>query len=296
MEVYLFPHAPLMDVTTSLHKDFEQIRKIDDLGTEYWEARALMLLLGYQKWENFEKVVQRAKVACGASNQVIADHFPDVRKMILVAPGTTKETLREVTDYKLSRYACYLIAQNGDPRKIAIAAAQTYFAIQTRKQEMAQSLTGEEKRVKIRHQVKTHNKQLASSASAHGVRHFGKFNNAGYQGLYGLEVATLKKKKAIGKDDILDRAGTTELAANLFRITQTDELLKAHLEQENALGEAGANDTHFTVGRKVRKAIKDIGGTLPEDLPPETHISSVKKKIGKQRTVLLESDSQGLLR
>ena len=209
------------------HKDFENIKKIDENGIEYWEAREFMPLLGYVKWSNFDAIViEKAKIACKNSRQRIENHFTDIGKMIKIAVGTARETTRVVKDYKLSRYACYLIAQNGDPSKNAIARAQTYFAIQTRRQEIFQQLDKSGQRLFLRGEVKTHNKELNATAYGVGVKNFGKFNNAGYLGLYGMSKGSVQLKKKIGKDDVLDRAGATELAANLFRITQTDEKLK----------------------------------------------------------------------
>ncbi len=255
------------------NKDFEGIKKADYQGIEYWEARELMPLLGYDKWENFKKVVEKSKSACVNSGQRIEDHFPDVGKMINIAKNTPKEALREVEDYHLSRYACYLVAQNGDPRKQEIATAQTYFAIQTRKQEIFEQTKGDTKRLFIREEVRTHNKKLFATVQKAGVSNFGKFNNYGYLGLYRLTADEIKNKKNLGKDDVLDRAGSTELAANLFRITQTGE----KINRENIVGEESANAAHFDVGRKVRNTIREIGGTMPEELPPEKHI----KELGR---------------
>ena len=260
-------------VINSLNKNFESIKKIDENGVEYWEARELMPLLGYVKWQKFTGVLEKAKEACIKSNQNVEDHFTGAGKMIKIAKNTPREAIRELDDYRLSRYACYLIAQNGDSRKEEIALAQTYFAIQTRKQEIFQQLNQDQKRLFIRGEVATHNKKLFKTARMAGVSNFGKFNNYGYLGLYDLNVKEIKNKKGIGKDDILDRAGATELAANLFRITQTDDKIKG----ENIIGEELANNTHFEVGRKVRNAIKDIGGVAPENLLPEKHIKELKK-------------------
>ncbi len=263
------------------HKNFEEIKKIDENGVEYWEARELMILLGYLKWSNFEKIViKKAKIACNKSSQVTEDHFADIGKMIKIAAGTLKETERKIQDYKLSRYACYLIAQNGDPSKQEIANAQTYFAIQTRRHELFQQLEEGEQRLSLRGKVKTHNKELNTTAYQAGVKNFGRFNNAGYSGLYGMSAKSVQKKKGIGSDSVLDRAGAVELAANLFRITQTDEKLR----REKVKGEGRATFAHTVVGQKVRKSIKDIGGTMPEDLPPETHI----KQLEKQKRQLLK--------
>lgn len=268
-------------------KNFEEIKKIDENGVEYWEARELMPLLEYNKWSNFENVViEKAKRACKNSSQEINYHFADIGKMIKIASGTAKETNRIIKDYKLSRYACYLIAQNGDSSKRAVATAQTYFALQTRRQEIFQQLPENEQRLFLRGEVKTHNKSLNTTASNAGVKNFGKFNNAGYLGLYGMNKTSVQQRKRIGDDDVLDRAGATELAANLFRITQTDEVLK----KENIKGEGRATFKHIVVGQKVRKSIQDIGGTMPEDLPPEPHI----KQIEKQQKKLLKNGSVSL--
>ena len=255
------------------HKNFEQIKKIDENGVEYWEARELMPLLGYQRWENFDLIISKAQKACENSGQVIHNHFPDITKMVSIGSGTQ----RKIKDYKLSRYACYLIAQNGDPAKPEIANAQTYFAIQARKQELFQQLTDEQKRIFIRGEVTAGNKKLFATAQNAGVSNFGKFNNSGYQGLYGMTKEQIQMKKGIGKDDILDRAGTTELAANLFRITQTDEIIR----KDNIKGEGNASFCHFNVGSKVRETIKSIGGTMPEALPAEKHIKELKKEHRK---------------
>lgn len=258
----------------SPHKDFENIKKIDENGIEYWEARQLMSVLGYEEWRKFVGVIDKAREACRKSRQTVGYHFVGADKMIKIAVGTARETTRLIQDYRLSRYACYLIAQNGDPRKQQISLAQTYFAVQTRKQELFQQLSQNEQRLFLRREVKTHNKELNSTASQAGVKNFGKFNNAGYIGLYGMSKKSVQKRKSIGTDDVLDRAGATELAANLFRITQTDEKLK----KEHIKGEGKATFTHIVVGQKVRKSIQDIGGTMPEDLLAESHIKEMEKR------------------
>ncbi len=255
---------------------FEDIKKFYEDGVEYWEARELMPLLGYVQWRNFEAVIDKAKKACHNSSQEIEYHFVDVSKMIKIAKNTPKETERAITDYQLSRYACYLIAQNGDSRKIPIAMAQTYFAVQTRRQEITH-LSEDKKRLYIRQEVKQHNIKLFETAQKAGVNNFGKFNNYGYLGLYGLVVSDIQKKKEIGDDKILDRAGSTELAANLFRITQTDEQIKS----KKIKGEEQANTTHYAVGKEVRNTIEKIGGTMPEELPTEPHIREIEKNEKK---------------
>ncbi len=261
------------------YKNFEEIKKIREDGTEYWNARELSEVLQYKKWENFSKVIDRAKLACDNSGLSIQDHFPEVRKMVEIGSNTERELL----DYELSRYACYLIVQNGDPRKEVIALGQTYFAIQTRKQEVADyfnQLDEDNKRLVIRGDIKQWNQMLLEVAHNSGVittQEYAEFQNAGYMGLYGgLTVDDIHKKKNLSeKEKILDFMGSEELAANLFRITQTE----AKLKRENVKTKQKANQTHYTVGTTVRKAIKDIGGTMPEDLPrPEKSIKQVEKE------------------
>lgn len=259
-------------VPTSLHKDFESIKKMDEYGYEFWEARELMVLMGYIKWQKFQEAINRAQAKCVATSQSITDHFVGTGKMVKISSKTT----RKIIDYHLSRFACYLIAQNGDPRKPEIAFAQTYFAVQTRKQELFETMDDDGKRLFTRQQVISHNKQLFDTAKRAGVETFGKFNNAGYLDLYGLTAEDFRKKKNLGDDDILDRSGSTELAANLFRITQTD----AKIKMDRVTGEAAVDATHFDVGSKVRRTIQQIGDTMPETLPPEEHIRElVRRKV-----------------
>lgn len=260
-------------IINSLNKNFESIRKLDENGIEYWEARELMLVLGYPNWQKAGDVINRATEACLNSGQAVDNHFNQSVKMVEVGSNT----MRQVKDWKLDRYACYLIAQNGDPKKQQIAIAQTYFAIQTRKHEIFEQASEVEKRLFIRGQVTEHNKKLFSTAKKAGVTKFGSFNDAGYQGLYGMNLAEIEDKKQIKKGQLLDRAGTTELAANLFRITQTDEKIK----NDKIKGDRDATQTHFMIGGKVRQTIKDIGGTLPENLEPERHIKELKKENQK---------------
>ena len=253
------------------HKDFEAIKKIDNNGVEYWDARELMPLLGYVQWRRFEEVIGRAKKACINSGQDVNNHFARSGKMVAIGSNT----VREVINYRLDRYACYLIAQNGDSKKLEIATAQTYFAIQTRRQEIFEQLPDNEKRLFIRGEVSSQNKKLFKTARQAGVSNFGLFNDAGYKGLYGMPLSDIEKKKGIRKGELLDRAGSTELAANLFRITQTDE----KLAKDKIQGEQAAANTHFIVGGKVRQTIKDIGGILPENLPAEKNLKEVKKEM-----------------
>jgi len=258
-------------IPSALHKDFEGIKKIDENGVEYWEARELLPLLGYKIWEKAEEVIARAARACINSGQDVDNHFHRSVKMVRIGSNT----VREIRDYKLDRYACYLIAQNGDPNKLEIALAQTYFVIQTRRQEVFEQLPDAEKRLFIRNEVSDQNKKLFKTAKQAGVSKFGLFNDAGYKGLYGASLSDIEQKKGIKKGELLDRAGSTELAANLFRITQTDEKLK----KDKIQGDHSASQAHFMVGGKVRQTIKEIGGTTPEHLPAEKHIKELKKEV-----------------
>ena len=261
-------------------ENFESIKHVDEIGNEYWLARELMNVLEYSQWRRFENVIEKAKKACENSNISVTDCFANVGKSIISGKG--KEDI--INDYKLNRYACYLIAQNGDPRKKSIALAQTYFAVQTRKQEITEQeyakLSEDEKRLYTRQNVKDKNKYLFKTAQEAGVTNFGIFNNYGYRGLYNGETAKdIKRRKGLkDKDDILDYMGSTELAANLFRITQTDEVLK----NKNVNNEQDACNTHHDVGQAVRQTIKRIGGTMPEDLPtPEKSAKTLEKENKK---------------
>ena len=260
-------------VATSVNKGFEGIKKVDKNGVEYWEARELMPILGYKKWEKAEDVIARAARACINSGQDVDNHFHQSVKMVKIG----SDSVRKVGDWKLDRYACYLIAQNGDPNKQEIALAQTYFAIQTRKQEVFEQLSEAEKRLFVRGEVTEENKKLFSTAKQAGVKKFGSFNDAGYRGLYGMRLRDVENKKGIKKGELLDRAGKTELAANLFRITQTDEKIK----KGDIRGDTQAASAHFMVGGKVRQTIKDIGGTTPENLEPERNIKELKNEKKK---------------
>ncbi len=253
------------------HKHFEDIKEIDEQGIEFWRARNLFPLLGYSRWETFDEVIIRSAKAALNSGQIVADHFRQLTKMVDIGSGGK----RVIKDWKLDRYACYLVAQNGDPKIPEIAHAQTYFAVQTRKQEIFDKLPDTEKRLFIRGEVTSENKKLFSTARQAGVSHFGLFNDAGYRGLYGAPLVAIEAKKGIKKGELLDRAGATELAANLFRITQTDEKLK----KDNVRGDGAARQTHNMVGTKIRQTIKDIGGELPENLKPEKHIKDIKREI-----------------
>jgi len=259
----------------SLNKSFEDIKKLDDNGVEYWEARELMPVLGYLRWENSITVISKAMLSCQNSGESIQNHFRDATKMVQIGSST----IREVKNLELDRYACYLIAQNGDPRKSEIAEAQTYFAIQTRRQELIGQMDDNEKRLYLRGEVSAHNISLFSSAKSAGVTNFGSFNDAGYLGLYNMHLSQVEEKKNIKKGELLDHAGATELAANLFRITQTD----AKLKREKIVGQDRASRTHYEVGKKVRQTIKELGGTMPERLPIETNIKKLRGTMIKKR-------------
>jgi len=258
----------LLDMTNKLkeykEKVFEDIKHIDKEGNEYWYARELMEVLGYAKWQNFSPVIDKAKNACLITKKTTFYDFTDVSK-IVKAGATTKNVL----DYKLSRYACYLIVQNGDSRKKSIALGQTYFAIQTRKQELSEEeyekLSEDEKRLYRRGQTKDGNKALYSIAKSKGVKNFDKFTNAGYRGLYGGETADdIAKRKGLRyREEILDNMGSEELGDNIFRIVQTESLLKRQKEEN----EIKASNTHYIVGKAVRDTIKRLGNTMPENLP-----------------------------
>jgi DNA-damage-inducible protein D len=256
-------------IINSPHKDFESIKKIDENGIEYWTARELMSVLGYPRWEAFEEVISRAIRSAFNSRQETENHFRQLTNMVKLGSGS----VRAIKDWKLDRYACYLIAQNGDSSKKEIAFAQTYFAIQTRNQEIQQSLSENEKRIEARDKVSEENKKLFSTARLAGVSNFGKFNDAGYKGLYTMSLSEIENKKGIKKGELLDRAGSEELGANLFRITQTE----AKLKRENIKGDMESQRTHFDIGKKVRQTIKEIGGEMPENLAPETHIKKIRK-------------------
>lgn len=267
---------------------FEEIKHIDESGVEFWYARELMEILEYTQWRNFLKVIDKAIEACENSNINTFEHFADVSKMIQIANNAE----RIVDDFKLTRYACYLIAQNGDSRKKTIALAQTYFAVQTRKQEITrqeyEQLSEDEKRLYTRQNVKDKNKFLFDTAKLAGVKNYGKFNNYGYRGLYNGETAKdiAKRKGITEKEDILDYMSSTELATNLFRITQTDEVLK----NKNINNEDDACKTHHNVGQAVRQTIKKIGGTMPEDMPtPHKSAKEIEKEKLKR---LLEKNNK----
>ena len=261
---------------------FENIKHIDKNGNEYWFARELMIALGYSKWERFSNVLEKAKISCKQSGYNVNNHFPGSGKMV-----KTGDSIRRIKDYRLSRYACYLIAQNADSRKKIVALAQTYFAIQTRRQELLEEeykeLSEDDKRLYIRCLTKKGNYSLNQTAKNAGVKNFDKFHNYGYKGLYNGETANdIAKRKGLRyHEDILDNMGSIELAANLFRITQTED----KIINDNIKGENNANITHYNIGRNIRDTISKNGGTMPEDLP--TPNKSIKKKKKDNRNNLI---------
>ena len=269
---------------------FELIRQVGSAGEEYWFARELAPLLDYQDWRNFVQVVEKAKIACTQSGHQVPDHFGDATKMVQIGSSAK----RPIADFRLSRYACYLIVQNGDPSKPVIANGQTYFALQTRRQELAEAarfrkLSEDGRRLMLRGELTEHNKALTAAAKSAGVEtalDYAVFQDHGYKGLYGgLGAKDIHVSKGLKKSQkILDHMGSTELAANLFRATQTEEKLR----RESIQGKKQANQTHYEVGAKVRQTIADLGGTMPEKLPtPEKSIKQIERE---QRQLQNDSD------
>ena len=262
---------------------FESIKHVNEYGNEFWYARELQSILEYTEWRNFQKLIEKAQTACENSDMAVDECFVEVNKTSPMPNGGVKL----IDDYMLSRYACYLIVMNGDPRKEVIAVGQTYFAVKTRQQELIDhydELSEDQKRLAIRKEMIAHNKSLAEAAQMAGVeagRDFAIFQNKGYQGLYGgLGVKEIHERKGLKKNEkILDHMGSTELAANLFRATQTDEKLR----RENIRDKEKANQTHYEVGRKVRQTIAELGGTMPEDLPtPKKSIRQIESEQKKR--------------
>lgn len=274
------------------HQTFESLKQEEEDGCEFWSARKLAKVLEYSEYRHFLPVIEKAKEACKNSGHNIVDHFEDILDMIEIGKGGQ----RQVDDVRLSRYACYLIVQNGDPSKPVIANGQTYFAIQTRRQELIDSqdlkkINEDELRLILRNDVREHNKKLVKTAQAAGVESnldFAIFQNHGYRGLYnGLDAKGIHQRKGLKKSqEILDHMGSTELAANLFRATQAEDKLR----RENIKGKSEANQTHYEVGMVVRETIKKLGGTMPEDLPvPEKSVRQLEKAKKKELTLSQEN-------
>jgi len=267
-------------VTKGLMKDthvspFERIKRTNEAGNEYWSSRDFAVVLDYSDYRNFEQVLGKARMACFNSGQRVDDHFVDITEMIEIGKGGR----REVKTVLLSRYACYLVVQNADPGKEIVALGQTYFAVQTRRQELAEEALEEDRRLLLREEMRRHNTKLADAAKDAGVvepKDYAIFQNHGYMGLYGgMNAQAIHRHKGLKKSQhILDHMGSTELAANLFRATQTEEKLR----RERVTGKAKANQTHREVGAKVRQTIKELGGTMPEELPVAESIKTIETK------------------
>ena len=274
----------MSDLVKYSEQTFESIKHVNEYGEEYWLARELQLVLEYAQWRRFSDAIERAKLACKNSGFAVEDHFADIGKMVDIGSGAE----RQIDDVMLSRYACYLIVMNGDPRKEVISIGQSYFAVKTRQQELIvnyEQMSEDQKRLAIRNEMIAHNKSLAEAAQMAGIedqREYAIFQNKGYQGLYGgLGAKEIHARKGLKKSQkILDHMGSTELAANLFRATQTDEKLR----RENIQGKQVAYDTHYEVGKKVRQTIKELGGTMPEDLPtPQKSIAQIEREQEKRK-------------
>lgn len=281
MHIFTFKEDKVVTLQTYSQETFDSIKHYAENGEEFWFARELSKILQYQDWRNFQNAIFKAMEACKNSGNDIKNHFGDITKMVQLGSGAK----REVEDYALSRYACYLIVMNGDPQKEIIALGQTYFAVKTRQQELIDNydqLSEEQKRLAIRNEIIEHNKSLADAARMAGVedsKDYAIFQNKGYQGLYGgLGVRDIHARKGLKKSQkILDHMGSTELAANLFRATQTDEKLR----KDKIKGKINANQVHYDVGRAVRRTIKELGGTMPENLP--TPQKSIKRIEAEQK-------------
>lgn len=277
---FFFPDGISSNSNNNYHSPFESIKQIDNDGNEYWFARDLQEVLEYSEWRNFSKIIEKAKNACETSGHRVQSEFVDTNKLVDVGANLQ----RSIQDIVLSRYACYLIAMNGDPRKEVIALAQTYFAVKTHEQEQLELQKEDSLRLQIRQDIKEHNISLAEAANQAGIkepRDYAIFQNEGYKGLYGgLGVKQIHARKGLKKSQkILDHMGSTELAANLFRATQTDEKLR----REGVKGKPQANKVHHDVGAKVRQTIKELGGTMPEDLAtPTKSIQQIKKERQKK--------------
>lgn len=288
--------VPPLSVSQPAQTPFERIRQVDEDDAEFWSARDLMPILEYTKWQNFKTVLLKAQIACENSGNDPADHFTDASKMVAIG----SDAKREVEDIHLSRYACYLIVQNADPAKEVVALGQTYFAVQTRRQEISDAealaeLTEDQRRLLLRQRIKMQNSDLASAAKNAGVitsQDFAIFQNHGYRGLYnGLTAEGIHRKKKLKKSQhILDHMGATELAANLFRSTQAEEKLR----REQVEGKDAANDVHYQAGVVVRRAIAELGGTMPEDLPTAESIKKLerveKKRLAAPKSIAEKKD------
>jgi DNA-damage-inducible protein D len=281
------------DIIKNEAVSFESLKKVNEHGAEYWSARDLQQNLGYSQWRRFEDAIKRATISCEQSGNAVENHFAGVGKMVEIG----SKAKREQNDYHLSRFACYLIAQNGDSRKPEIAAAQKYFALQTRRQELSDQIAADQERLEIRRQTAEEFKALSGAARDAGVQNkmFGIFHDAGYKGLYGgIGNKAIKARKGVPEDEnLMDRMNATELAANQFRMTQTRDKLK----REGIYGQQQAIKTHEDVGKEVRAAIIKIGGDLPENIPADEHIKQVEKRVKSTvpKLALDDKEAKGLL-
>ncbi len=268
-------------MTTSL-TIFEKIKKTNESNSEYWSARDLAKTLDYAEYRNFISVVEKAQKSCKNSGQSIKNHFVHINNMVEIGSSAS----RQVSDILLTRYACYLIMQNADPAKEIVAIGQTYFALQTRRQELQNQQIEDTSRLSLRNEITVRNKHLAQTASKAGINNFAIFTNHGYKGLYGgLNMQKIHEKKKLKKHQhILDHMGGEELGANIFRATQAE----ARLRRESVQGEAKANQVHFEVGKKVRQTIKELGGEMPENLPVVDNIAKVKRRLKKENSAVIE--------
>lgn len=266
----------MVEDVSLINKRLDAAKRNAKGGGEYWMARDIQEFLGYEQWRNFEDVIVRARKACESAGVNSGDHFAETSNMVPVGSGA----MRDRKDFFLTRYACYLIAMNGDTSKPEIGIAQTYFAVQTRRMEIQDAQEAIETRIELRNRVRSANKDLSSVAKNAGVQRFDIFHDAGYKGLYGMGLRDIKQHKGIEKkDDLLDRAGRAELAANEFRITQAEQ----KIVREGIKGQEEATKTHKEVGKEVRDTIKKLGGTMPEDLPVETSLKKLKKPTDKKK-------------
>lgn len=265
---------------------FDKLKHVNKYGAEYWLAREFARVLKYSDFSNFENAIKKAMTACLKSGQAVEDHFSEITEMVKIGSGAE----RGFPSYELSRYACYLIIQNADPSKKLVALGQTYFAIQTRRQEGVDNLIEDQKRVFLREEMKTHNKKLFKAAENAGVVNYGEFQDLGYIGLYGgmRQKGIHKKKKLKKSQKILDHMGSEELAANLFRTTQTE----AKLRREETQGQKKAGQTHYQVGSKVRETIEELGGDMPEELPVTDSVKKAQKRIKNENDIAFLSENQ----
>lgn len=275
-----------MSTPDLVKNSLDSVKRISDKGIEYWMARDLLVPLGYEKWDNFERVIDKARQSCESTGEDSSNHFLESGKKVGIGSGAE----RAIRDFVVSRFGAYLIAMNGSPQLPQIAAAQRYFAVQTRRQEISDQQIDVEKRLELRDRVKEANVHLGYAAKDAGVQHWGLFHDAGYRGLYGIGLKEIKARKGLDpKEDLLDRSGRAELAANEFRITQTEEALKRNQTKDDL----AARETHRSVGKTVRDTIHKLGGTMPEELPAEPSIKQIEAKKRKAKKIANKKKTSG---